>query len=294
MNPEVQRFNLWEWVKAIATLVLVCVVAYKIYVTPTTLTIDFPTLLSLLLALFSVALSALFYFKATDTSNTFYDNTYKFTRDIAQLLVKIESGFGERLRHLDEGYSSMRTYLQNTPSRQTDDVERTKRKLETEQQEVEKVVAERNAIIKTLVERSELQEEQKKKFLAEIEEKERQLSQLQHEVNRLNKRLVVDRLNQRSEREGRADVDSDLPPGFADYTYERVVRKIGVRKLMRSSSPGIRRLFSSLMDGLPNGYIEDLEKFHLFDSSGLTLSGIRFLREIASRRVVDDGVHPEA
>lgn len=93
--------GLWDWVKAISTLVTVGIIAYKIYLTPIELTVDFPTLLSLLLALFSVGLAALFYFKATETSNTFYDNTYNFTKDIAQLLVKMESGFGERLRNLE-------------------------------------------------------------------------------------------------------------------------------------------------------------------------------------------------
>ena len=36
--------GLWEWVKAICTLTVVGVVAYKIYVTPMSLTVDFPTL----------------------------------------------------------------------------------------------------------------------------------------------------------------------------------------------------------------------------------------------------------
>jgi len=101
--------TLLDWVKAISTIVVVGVISYKIYLTPISLTVDFPTLLSLLLALFSVGLAALFYFKATETSNTFYDNTYNFTKDIAQLLIKIESGFGEKLRNLDEGYAAMRS-----------------------------------------------------------------------------------------------------------------------------------------------------------------------------------------
>lgn len=120
--------GLWEWVKAISTLVIVGVLSYKVYLTPIDLTVDFATLLSLLLALFSVALAALFYFKATETSNTFYDNTYNFTKDIAQLLVKIESGFGEKLRNLDEGYTSMRDSLQHYGNKPSDNVEKRKRK----------------------------------------------------------------------------------------------------------------------------------------------------------------------
>ncbi len=75
------KASLWDWVKAISTLAIVGVVSYKIYLTPVELTVDFPMLLSLLLALFSVGLAALFYFKATETGNTFYDNTYTFTKD---------------------------------------------------------------------------------------------------------------------------------------------------------------------------------------------------------------------
>ncbi len=38
---------------------------------------SFTDLLSVLLAFFAIALSVAFYFKATDTSNMFYDNSYK-------------------------------------------------------------------------------------------------------------------------------------------------------------------------------------------------------------------------
>ena len=148
MADEKQKSNIWEVVKAISTVLVVIVICVKVYLTPMALTVDFPTLLSLLLALFSVALAALFYFKATETSNTFYDNTYKFTRDIAQLLAKMESGFGERLKHLDEGYSSLRSSFQGGSQHSArENVETTKQKLEEEQQEVRKVMEDREALI---------------------------------------------------------------------------------------------------------------------------------------------------
>ena len=99
--------NLPWWVKSIALLAVTGVFCYKVIQTPINMQFDFPSFLALLLALFSVGLAAMFYFKATDSSNAFYDNTYKYTRDIAELLVRIESGFGEKLRHLDEAYTGM-------------------------------------------------------------------------------------------------------------------------------------------------------------------------------------------
>jgi hypothetical protein len=89
----------------------------QIIITPFNLQFDFPTFLSLLLAIFSVGLAAMFYFKATDTSNAFYDNTYKFSQEIAGLLVKIESGFGEKLTHLDDAYKGMRDRFDQLPNR---------------------------------------------------------------------------------------------------------------------------------------------------------------------------------
>lgn len=277
-KEKIAEFRLWEWVKAISTLVLVGVVAYKIYITPTSISIDFPTLLSLLLALFSVALSALFYFKATDTSNAFYDNTYKFTRDIAQLLVKIESGFGERLRHLDEGYSSMRNYLQSGPTKQTDDVERTKKKLESEEHEVEKVVAERNEIIQQLVERSHLQEEEKGQIVSQLKAKEEELAQFQHEIAKLNRRLALERMSRRAAREDLPDMEG----GFTDFTFSHVVRKIGLERVLDSPSSIVRRRFSDIADELPRAYIQDLEKHGLFED-GLTISGAKYLKAVAEK-----------
>lgn len=82
-------------------ILLASVLAYKIATMPLNFSFEFSLFLSLVLAIFAVGLAALFYFKTTQTSNTFYDNTYKFTKDIAELLVRIESWLGERLRNLD-------------------------------------------------------------------------------------------------------------------------------------------------------------------------------------------------
>ncbi|MDB5805976.1 MAG: hypothetical protein JWN73_3298 [Betaproteobacteria bacterium] len=273
------NFTLWDLVKAISTLVVVGVASYKLFAMPASLNMDFPTLLSLLLALFSVALSALFYFKATDTSNAFYDNTYKFTKDIAELLVKIESGFGERLRHLDEGYSSMRNYFQNVPPKQADDVERTKKKLENEEQEVEKVLIERNAIIQQLVEKSQLQQEEKSRVLDQLRAKEEELAKLQNEVNRLTRRVVVEKMNKKSG----AERFGLLPSSLADYTAEKVVQKMGGREVADLSLAELRHRFTSLINELPRGYLRDLESHDLFDD-GLTPAGVRFVRDLAAGR----------
>ncbi|KAB7691837.1 hypothetical protein [Plesiomonas shigelloides] len=47
-------------------------------------------LVSILLAFFSIALSAAFYFAATNSSNQFYDNISKFNKDTSELLGRVD------------------------------------------------------------------------------------------------------------------------------------------------------------------------------------------------------------
>lgn len=279
LNELGQNKNgLWDWVKAISTLVMVGVFSYKVYITPIALTVDFPTLLSLLLALFSVALAALFYFKATDTSNTFYDNTYNFTKDIAQLLVKMESGFGERLRNLDEGYSSMRNSLQHYYDKPNVDVENTKQKIETEKSEMEKVVQERNQIIESLLERSNLQQEERSTIISQLKEKETELSEAQKELSRMNKRLFIERMERKNFRNESIDFDS----GAAGFTKSHVIPKLGIDRILDAPRQYIQKRFNSIANELPRGYIDDLEREGLFEN-GLTTKGYHLLRALAER-----------
>ena len=108
--------SIWDYAKSLSLVVVVVAISIKLCSSDMELKMDVPTFLSIALALFSVGLSAIFYFKATDTSNKFYDNSYRYTKDVAQLLVKIESGFGERLKKLDEGYLSMKEEIQKMPT----------------------------------------------------------------------------------------------------------------------------------------------------------------------------------
>lgn len=274
-SKSATKASLWDWVKAISTLAVVGVFSYKVYLTPIELTVDFPTLLSLLLALFSVALAALFYFKATETSNTFYDNTYNFTKDIAQLLAKMESGFGEKLRNLDEGYSSMRDYLQSSPGK-NGDIEKAKEKIAGEEKEIEKVIEERNQIVSSLIERAQLQEEEKDNIISQLSEKESELVAAQRELSQMNKRLFMDRMRRKEER--------DISSGLESFTTSFLIEEIGAEKILNLSPMGIRRRINEILNHGPRQYVEDLERHGFFDD-GINKDGIAFIRNLAKKHV---------
>ena len=266
------------WVKSILLVGIAVVVCYKIVVTSTNLQFDFPTFLSLLLAVFSVGLAAMFYFKATDSSNAFYDNTYKFTRDIADLLVRIESGFGEKLRHLDEAYSAMQDRFDKLPSRiQIQDV---KKEVKQEEEELDKIVQEKEQMIQELFSKAKLRDEEKQKFLEELKEKDKALEQSSQELRVLRHQLM--RAEQsRSPLSGSSILRNRE---LQDYLRENLIDRFGRADLRTLSPREIIDLFDRRKQELPRQLLSLMRDSDMLDSDGdLTRFGIESIREIGNR-----------
>lgn len=100
-------------VHCIAVLTFTGVIAYRIFHANFSAffhfqAFDFSQFISLILAFFSIALSAAFYFKATETSNKFYDRTFAFMKNLFEILGRIEERFGERLQNITEATGEIR------------------------------------------------------------------------------------------------------------------------------------------------------------------------------------------
>lgn len=127
------------------------------------------SILSTLLAFFSIFISIIFYFKADETSSKFYDSSYKFMKDISVTLGKIEERFGEKLNSLNDKFSHFERESQ-------------KASLEIESNQEDK-----ENIINDLMERANLRDEEKEKFRKQLEEKDKQI-----EILKINK-LIAER-----------------------------------------------------------------------------------------------------
>ena len=73
-------------------ILLLCYSAFK-----SGFSFSLESILSTLLAFFSIFISIFFYFKADETSTNFYDSSYKFMKDISVTLGKIEERFVDRI-----------------------------------------------------------------------------------------------------------------------------------------------------------------------------------------------------
>ena len=278
-NNEKKVQQIPWWVKSIVLIAFTGVFSYKIIQTPMNLQFDFPSFLSLLLALFSVGLAAMFYFKATDTSNTFYDNTYKFTRDIAELLVRIESGFGEKLKHLDEAYKGMQDRFDQLPSRLQ--VKDAKMEVKKEEKELEKIIKEKEELIQELVSKAQLRDEEKQKFLNALKEKEEALNDARNELRFLKRRLVMaERAKMRN------DDEIIIDPELRSFIRGPILHMLEPEYIAQKPTNFIQRRFNRIKEDLPNEILHSMRKYDLIDSEGdLTTKGASLLRDYARKYI---------
>ncbi|EGR3375938.1 hypothetical protein DMJ27_24735 [Vibrio parahaemolyticus] len=182
-----------EWIKIIreiAIVIVVILIGYRIVNSEFNInlgTLSSTDIVALLLAFFAVGLSAAFYFKATDSSNQFYDNMHKFTQETSVLLGKIESRFGEQLKNIEQKSQDLkdsveRYYTANGTSSSDGLAEE---KAQTEQQ-VKIIKQEFEGILETLFEKSKLDEKEKEAFKAALHQKERELETLQIDLGNLS------------------------------------------------------------------------------------------------------------
>jgi len=237
---------------------------------------DFPTLLSILLAVFSVGLAAMFYFKATETSNAFYDNTYKFSKDISDLLSRMESGFGERLRHLDDSYSGMRNRLEKYPVSESK-TEDAQNELKASEDQLKETLHERDKLIKSLIARSRMENDEKSDFLQHLKKQERDLEHARQDIRLLKKQIRI-----ASSNPGAPVEVEGLTDRMHSYLCQIVLPILGEEFILDGSFPLLRRQFRRFKHEFAAGFINDMTIAHFCNPDGdLTAKGGQLLRSLA-------------
>lgn len=138
-------------------LIALCIIFYKNH-------FSFESLLSLLLAFFSIFISIFFYFKADETSNRFYDTSYDFMKEVSVTLGKIEERFGEKLNSLNDKISHL-------------SVEKAEKK-----EELQTVEDEKQKVIDELLDKAKLDASAKSEYRARLAEKEMEAENLRRQL----------------------------------------------------------------------------------------------------------------
>lgn len=280
-NDLEKKQSLLTWFKFFVGLIFSGLIAYKLAISELSFDFsrfDFNSLLSLIMSIFAISLSVAFYFKATDTSNLFYDNTYKFTKEISEILGRIEAGFGERLRHLDEGYSGLVNKFDNGHSEQN--IKETKEEIEKEKQKLKAEIQERNNILNSVIEKAQLDQHEKEEIRRQLKEKEFEISKQNRELNFLRHRLHSE------ENEVEIDGIENLPESVIKPLINFVKSVKDPKLLLKYATSIISRKYRLDINELSKNEIIPLLNYEIINKDGtFTIHGIKILRLIVRRLI---------
>ena len=148
------------------------------------------SILTVVISFFAIYLSILFYLKANESSNHFYNNSYSFTKDISETLRGIEAGFGEKLKNIDKGYEDFRRSFETYIS-PLEKVE-IKKEVEEEKKKLKEIISEKDNIISELEKKSNLSKQDINHYLKQIKDKELELRDKNLEIQSIKNQLIDD------------------------------------------------------------------------------------------------------
>ena len=237
--------------KTICIVASICVVIFVIFICIIIYKNSFTaeSILSTLLAFFSIFISVFFYFKADETSSKFYDSSYKFMKDISVTLGKIEERFGEKLNSLSDKVSHL------------------DRESKAATEEIEDKQEDKDRIINELMEKANLNEAERSEYKKMLESKDQEIEQLQmyrmraeREASRL--RHKMDQLSSPAKYATPEDnfADTIIQTGISPQMLKYILEN---RRLPEDISPRTRKVLRANEVINPDGdiNIENLARF---------------------------------
>lgn len=146
-------------VGGISTIMFIGLLCYRLINTD----FSFDSVLSILLAFFSIFISIFFYFKVDETSTNFYKSSYDIMKDVLVTLGKIKERFGEKLNSLSDKIS----HLDNVSSEKS-------KKIQEQKEDKDKIINE-------LMDKAHLNTQEKETYKKQLEEKDFQIEILKRE-----------------------------------------------------------------------------------------------------------------
>ena len=274
----------------IAIIILFAVAAWRLAWTSCNIDLskfEFSDLLALILALFAIAMSVAFYFKSTDSSNQFYDNIYNFTQKTSEILGRIEERFGERLKHLDEGYGLMQSRLDGisvTPDEIKKEVKKTEGKEEKEKQKLEETNKAMQEMMEKLANKAKLQQQEKEEFYSKLaklagekDKAQERIREIEKERDRMQHQLNI--------------MERDMMIGYQELRHpliDEVLRHPEFRDLIRHGLPPeiLKKRSRKIFAEMPQDLIERLRAEGIVNQFGeLTAAGSIILRTMYRRHL---------
>lgn len=237
------------------------IVVYRLFTMELDLQFDFTSLLALFLALFAISLSALFYFRATQTSERFYHDMHQFTARNSELQGRIEERFGGHFRQLDERTLAIQSKFDRLPL----DITEIRKKEEEATERVAKVTEETERILNEIIDRATAAEEEREAYKTKLKNAQDELQRSKQELEQLQ-----DRIRQAEE-----------PEHFQLDVVRHFLRVFSLPSSAYTDSAIIMAFSKYILHDLNEKHVMYMQKENLLDEQySLTEKGLVFAKQL--------------
>lgn len=240
---ELKIKNRYSWLITISILIAIISIVYVLFFKNINVSID--SLVSVLLAFFSIYLSALFYFKATEQSNQFYDRTYEYTKDINVLLSKMEGKFNKSLDIIEKGNDSIREKMEGS----FDSLGKTNRSIEAIDDKKDTFLEEQ------LFSKLKLSEEEKLSIRKKLNNLENEKVLLQYQLNELLKENEYEIKTKSNELNNSKQRRENIVKWYQDKhgknsfpgVIQEMIYDYGAQNILRMSDEKLRKILRKII-----------------------------------------------
>jgi len=202
-----------------------------------------------------------------------------------EILGRIEERFGERLKHLDEGYGRIQSRfdrISKTPDEMQKEVKETEGKEEEEKQKLQQTNKAMQEMIEQLAKRAKLQQQEKEEFYrnmerltAEKDSAQERIREIEEDRDQMQQQLHI--------------LERDMENGLHEMrnpVLEKVFRHPEMRQLIGQNAPSriLQRHSREVFEHFPEEIIRKLQEEGIVNKRReLTAAGLVMLRTMSRR-----------
>lgn len=249
IEENIKKHN--SWLRYFVIIVFTLVFAYKVCTMDfSEIKIDITTILSLGVAFFAIWLSVIFYFKADEASNRFYNETYKFIKDTSTMLGKIEATFGEKLNNVERSLGRSQGFLDKGKLeeliKEKEEIENEKNELIKGKMDIEKKLAESHEKIKEYAIKISNNNKLRDSIMNELENQRKQNEFLKSKNVELEK--IKDREKDITEEEIAFKLPYQMLREFREYVEFLDLLEVTLRAIKRRNIEKIKAIFDDFIN----------------------------------------------
>jgi len=147
-------------------------------------------MMSIILALFAISISMLFYVKTVESSNRFYDNTYRFTKDISEKIGRMDERLTEKLSSVKDSVNDINSNYQKNNTTDSDALKKiteVEKNIKDIQYKVENIKNEKEKEFDNFVDKAKINKVDKEKYKNTVQTKESEITKLNNSITNLKR-----------------------------------------------------------------------------------------------------------